>query len=211
MAPREEGHAGAAEGRGGGEEGVAEAVRAPFSRHGMAWHGAARRGGARRGMAKKRGGPVTSRGSHGGAASLSLGCRRSSRSVHRARRLRSPLRPLSFTSLSASTRHRRATSFPRADVSRARARERAFGKGGRGGKENEISKRAGHAEVSRFGARRRRSFVLAAEPSSVLERRDAIARDETRHGSLSRAFVILNLMRLPRRVFGGEEFCNIFS
>lgn len=44
--------------------------------------------GARRGMAKKRGDPVTSRDSRGGAASLSLGRRRSARSVHRARRLR---------------------------------------------------------------------------------------------------------------------------
>lgn len=49
--------------------------RAPFSR--------ARRG-ARHGMAKKRGGPVTSRDSRGGAASLSLGRRRPARSVHRA-------------------------------------------------------------------------------------------------------------------------------
>lgn len=49
--------------------------RAPFSRA---------RPGARRGMAKKRGGPVTSRDSRGGAASLSLGRRRPARSVHRA-------------------------------------------------------------------------------------------------------------------------------
>lgn len=45
--------------------------------------------GARRGMAKKRGDPVTSHDLRGGAASLSLGRRRSARSVHRARRFRS--------------------------------------------------------------------------------------------------------------------------
>lgn len=72
MAPREEeeGH------RRRGEKGPAR--RAPFSR-------ARRR--ARRGMAKRRGGPVTSRDSRSGAASLSLGRRRSARSVHRAHRL----------------------------------------------------------------------------------------------------------------------------
>lgn len=59
----EEGH------RGRGEKGAPR--RAPFSR-------------ARRGMAKKRGDPVTSRDSRGGAASLSLGRRRSTRSVHLA-------------------------------------------------------------------------------------------------------------------------------
>jgi len=41
--------------------------------------------GARRGMAKKRGDSVTSRDLRGGAASLSLGRRRSAHSVHRAR------------------------------------------------------------------------------------------------------------------------------
>lgn len=147
----------------------------------MRWYGhLSRAHGARRGMAKKRGGPVTSRDLRGGAASLSLGRRRSTRSVHRARRLHSSSSSAFSARLGLTRDDRRYATFF------------ASLKGTSGRENREPGESRGQ-----FSKNFRDGSVVDLLRTEVTETSSAIIRGDTSNESRSRS-------REFR--FGGEEF-----
>lgn len=132
----------------------------------------------------------------GSAASLSLGRRRSSRSVHRARRLRpSLLVPSRLVSarLSARQRHRRRR---RVSLSRRRflARRRAFGRRGKIEKEKADNARDSSIANGNSSSRERQ---VSHNGRLLCDRR----------GDAKSIAIAAEVSRVPRRgLFGGEEF-----